>query len=56
MNSDTTISLTISPTSMNGEKKAYQTPRLQSYGQVQTLTQGGGSIPNADGQSGMAMP
>jgi hypothetical protein len=37
------------------EKKPYASPTLTVLGRVADLTRGGGSIPNPDGRSGMAM-
>lgn len=56
MNTDSSVILRTATLTLNGNKKPYRTPRLQSYGQMHTLTQGGGSLPDLDGQSGMAMP
>lgn len=38
-----------------GKKRAYQKPRLSTYGSMGKLTMGGGTMPNPDGNSGMAM-
>ena len=35
-------------------KKKYTSPRLSDYGSVRKLTHGGGSVVQADGNSGMA--
>lgn len=36
-------------------KRPYMPPRVIAYGSVAKLTQGGGSVVIADGQSGMGM-
>jgi hypothetical protein len=41
---------------MKTTKKPYSPPKLVEYGHVAKLTQGGGSLPHQDGNSGMTMP
>ncbi|MBI3726209.1 lasso RiPP family leader peptide-containing protein [bacterium] len=41
---------------VSSPKKPYKKPTLVEYGSVAKLTQGGGSIPHIDGNSGMTMP
>lgn len=54
MNSKTKV--TAEPTTLvaNANKKVYQAPRLQRYGQLHTFTQGSGGMA-ADGALGMTM-
>lgn len=53
---DSKINVTVEPTTLvvNADKKVYQAPRLQTYGQLHTFTQG--SLGQAaDGGNGMTM-
>ncbi len=53
---DSKTNVTAEPTTLavNADKKMYQAPRLQTYGQLHTFTQGSGGMA-ADGDGTMTM-
>ena len=53
---DSKTNITAEPTTLvvNSDKKMYEAPRLQTYGQLHTFTQGSGGQAN-DGALGMTM-